>query len=87
MKQQIIDDMRIALEKALMTLTPRERTMVMMRFGFDEPPCTFKSIGEKFGVTTERARQIITKATWKLRHPPHKKRLEEFLGDMDKDEY
>ena len=48
-------------------LTPRENDVIRMRFGFDCPRLTLQEIGDRFGITRERVRQIEDKALRKLR--------------------
>jgi RNA polymerase primary sigma factor len=68
------------LEGVLETLTPREHKVLKLRFGLDDGrPRTLEEIGQEFGVTRERIRQIEAKALRKLRHPSRSKRLKEFI--------
>jgi RNA polymerase primary sigma factor len=61
---------RSELERALNTLPERERTILALRFGLTgEEPMTLERIGERFGLTRERIRQLEGKALAKLRHP------------------
>jgi RNA polymerase primary sigma factor len=61
---------RLELERALHTLPERERMILAMRFGLTgEEPMTLERIGERFGLTRERIRQLEAKALAKLRHP------------------
>ncbi|GAB4528639.1 MAG: hypothetical protein Kow0063_04970 [Anaerolineae bacterium] len=54
-------------------LKPRQREIIVLRFGLkDGTDCTLEEIGEQFGVTRERIRQIEAKALEKLKHPVHK---------------
>ena len=58
------------------TLTPRERTVLGMRFGLtDDEPKTLEEIGQHFGVTRERIRQIQNEALKKLRHKVERRDL------------
>lgn len=58
------------IEKALLTLSDREREIIKMRNGFyDNRVYSLEEIGIKFGVTRERICQIEAKALIKLRHP------------------
>ncbi len=61
---------REELEKVLLTLTERERTILALRFGLTgEEPLTLEEVGKRFGLTRERIRQLEAKALAKLRHP------------------
>jgi RNA polymerase sigma factor (sigma-70 family) len=56
--------------KMLVALDERERGILQLRFGLDGgPPCTLDQIGQHFGLTRERIRQIEIRALFKLRHP------------------
>ncbi len=69
------------LEKVLKTLTPRERDIVKMRFGFDDGcEYTLEEVGKVFNVTRERVRQIEAKAMKKLQMP---NRCLDLLGFID----
>ena len=68
------------LEGVLMTLTEREETVLRLRFGIgDGYQRTLEEVGNRFGVTRERVRQIETKALRKLRHPVRSRRLRDFV--------
>jgi RNA polymerase primary sigma factor len=72
--------LRTEVENILVTLTPRERRVVQLRFGVpDGQGRTLEEIGTRFGVTRERIRQIEARALRKLRHPSRTKRLRGFL--------
>lgn len=74
--------MREDLENVLNTLTPRERDVVRMRYGFDDGRMkTLEEIGVMFEVTRERIRQIEAKALRKLRHPNRNAVLREYVYD------
>lgn len=69
-----------ALNKVLETLSPREKKVLMMRFGLeDSKPKTLEEVGREFKVTRERIRQIEAKAIRKLKHPTRARRLRDFL--------
>ncbi len=67
-------------EQVLNTLTPREERIIKMRFGLEDgTEHTLEEVGQTFGVTRERIRQIEAKALRKLRHPSRNLRLRAFL--------
>lgn len=67
------------IAEILSTLTDRENEVIRYRFGLDDGwPMTLEQVGQKFGVTRERIRQIEAKALRRLRHPSRSKRLREF---------
>lgn len=66
----------------LLTLTEREEQVLRLRFGLDDgSPKTLEEVGQMFGVTRERIRQIEAKALRKLRHPSRSKKLKDFLNE------
>ena len=66
----------------LLTLTEREEQVLRLRFGLDDgSPKTLEEVGQMFGVTRERIRQIEAKALRKLRHPSRSRKLKDFLND------
>ena len=68
------------IKKSLSTLTPREETVIRLRYGIDDhKPKTLEEVGAIFNVTRDRIRQIETKALRKLRHPSRTKTLKDFL--------
>ena len=72
--------MRKHVEGVLHTLTDRERELITMRFGLDgSRPKTLSEVGDAFGVTRERVRQIEAKTLSKLRHPSRADPLRDFL--------
>ena len=73
-------DLSEQTRKAMATLTPREEKVLKMRFGIGEKEdYTLEDVGEKFGVTRERIRQIESKALRKLRHPSRSRLLRYFV--------
>ncbi|EEG78732.1 RNA polymerase sigma factor RpoD [Dethiobacter alkaliphilus] len=68
------------LDDVLETLTPREKKVLTLRFGLEDGRSrTLEEVGQVFGVTRERIRQIEAKALRKLRHPMRSKRLKDYL--------
>ena len=68
-----------ALKETLDTLTEREADVLRMRFGmYDGRTHTLEEVGQIFGVTRERIRQIENKAIRKLRHPSRAKKIKDF---------
>lgn len=68
------------MNDVLSTLTDRERTVLIERFGLvDGKPKTLEEVGVRFKVTRERVRQIEAKALRKMRHPTRSKQLQAFL--------
>ena len=68
------------LEDVLDTLTQREERVLRLRFGLEDGRArTLEEVGQVFGVTRERIRQIEAKALRKLRHPSRSKKLKDFL--------
>jgi RNA polymerase primary sigma factor len=72
------------INEVLSTLTDRERTVLIQRFGLlDGKPKTLEEVGVEFNVTRERIRQIEAKALRKMRHPTRSKQLKAFLDLME----
>ncbi|MBP3356847.1 MAG: RNA polymerase sigma factor RpoD/SigA [Rikenellaceae bacterium] len=68
------------VERALATLTDREKDIIKYFFGIGCSEMTLEEIGEKFGLTRERVRQIKEKAIRRLRHNSRSKLLKSYLG-------
>lgn len=68
------------IDRALATLTEREREIIKCFFGIGVQEMTLEEIGEKFGLTRERVRQIKEKAIRRLRHTSRSKLLKSYLG-------
>ncbi len=72
--------LRERINQVLATLTPREARILRLRFGLDcDRPYTLEEVGQKFGLTRERIRQIEGKALRRLRHPRQARMLREYL--------
>ncbi|NMC81105.1 MAG: sigma-70 family RNA polymerase sigma factor [Chloroflexi bacterium] len=68
------------IEEVLDTLPPREARILRLRFGLENGRnYTLEEVGEKFGLTRERIRQIESKALRRLRHPRRSRQLREYL--------
>ena len=77
-----VEMLKEELASVLSTLTDREEKVLRLRFGLDDGQCrTLEEVGQIFGVTRERIRQIEAKALRKLRHPSRSKKLKDFLID------
>ena len=77
-----------AIEAALYALTPRQIDIIYMRFGFNdrvESGMTYKKVGEAFGITGGRIRQITMTALRRLRHPSRSHQLKAYLEDEHAD--
>ena len=68
------------IERALATLTERESDIIKFFFGIGSQEMTLEEIGERFGLTRERVRQIKEKAIRRLRHTSRSKLLKSYLG-------
>ena len=74
------DQLKQDLKKILETLTEREKKILDLRFGLtNDREMTLEEIGEIYGVSRERVRQIEIKALRKLRHPSRLRRLKGYL--------
>ena len=75
------ESLRDEISRALETLPDRERKVVKAFFGIDVNEMTLEEIGDRYGLTRERVRQIKEKAIRKLRHNKKYKLLRTYLGD------
>jgi RNA polymerase primary sigma factor len=76
----ITQDLTTQVERALSTLSPKEKKILRLRFGIgEEGEHTLEEVGRRFSVTRERIRQIETKALRKLRHPLRGRALRVFV--------
>jgi RNA polymerase primary sigma factor len=70
------------ISEVLLTLTEREEKVIRLRFGLEDGRSrTLEEVGQLFGVTRERIRQIEAKALRKLRHPSRSRKLKDYLGE------
>ena len=70
------------ISEVLLTLTEREEKVIRLRFGLEDgKPRTLEEVGQMFGVTRERIRQIEAKALRKLRHPSRSRKLKDFMEE------
>ena len=76
----INESLSTEVERALSTLTERERDIIKLFFGINTQEMTLEEIGEKFGLTRERVRQIKEKAIRRLRHSSRSKLLKTYVG-------
>ena len=70
------------IDRALATLTDREAEIIRKFFGIGVPEMTLEEIGEEFGLTRERVRQIKEKAIRRLRNNSRSKLLKTYLGQL-----
>jgi len=79
-RQLVMESLQAEIKIALKTLNERERNVVEAFFGINQPEMTLEEIGEKFGLTRERVRQIKEKAIRRLRNSTKNKMLKTYLG-------
>jgi RNA polymerase primary sigma factor len=78
-KSLMISDCKEKIDQVLSTLTPKEEKVIRMRLGIGEKmDYTLEEVGDVFGLTRERIRQIEGKAIRKLKHPSRRERLKPF---------
>ena len=79
-KTLVMESLRDEINRALLTLNERERNIIEAFFGINQPEMTLEEIGDKYGLTRERVRQIKEKAIRRLRHNTKNKLLKTYLG-------
>ncbi len=73
--------LREKVQQVLETLPPREARILRLRFGLQNGRAyTLEEVGQKFGLTRERIRQIEGKALRRLRHPRRARQLRDYLS-------
>ncbi len=76
----VIESLRKEIADALHTLNERERNVIECFYGINQPEMTLEEIGDRYGLTRERVRQIREKALRKLRKNTKNKQLKSYLG-------
>ena len=76
----VTESLQKEIERALDTLTAREKEIIKMFFGLGEPEKTLEEIGDRFNLTRERVRQIKEKAIRRLRSQSKSRLLKTYLG-------
>ena len=76
----VMESLRAEISNALNVLNERERNIIEAFFGINQPEMTLEEIGDKYGLTRERVRQIKEKAIRRLRNNTKNKMLKSYLG-------
>ena len=79
-RQLVMESLQAEIKQALRILNERERNVIEAFFGINGPELTLEEIGEKYGLTRERVRQIKEKAIRRLREGTKNKMLKAYLG-------
>ena len=79
-RQLILESLREEISNVLQTLNDRERCVIKAFYGIGEPEMTLEEIGNKYGLTRERVRQIKEKAIRRLRNNTKNQLLKSYLG-------
>jgi RNA polymerase primary sigma factor len=79
-RQLVIESLRSEIATVLKMLNERERNVITAYYGIGQPEMTLDEIGNKFGLTRERVRQIKEKAIRRLRNSTNNKLLKSYLG-------
>ena len=78
--EMLMESLRKEIGRVLKCLEVRERNIIEACFGINQPEMTLEEIGDKYGLTRERGRQIKEKALRRLRESTNNKLLRSFLG-------
>ena len=79
-RQLVMESLQAEIKQALRILNERERNVIEAFFGINGPEMTLEEIGDKYGLTRERVRQIKEKAIRRLREGTKNKMLKAYLG-------
>ena len=79
-RQLVVESLRTEIDSVLKILTERERRVVTAFYGIGQPEMTLEEIGNKYGLTRERVRQIKEKAIRRLRNNTKNEMLKTYLG-------
>ena len=79
-RQLVLESLREEISNVLQTLNDRERCVIKAFYGIGEPEMTLEEIGNKYGLTRERVRQIKEKAIRRLRNNTKNQLLKSYLG-------
>jgi RNA polymerase primary sigma factor len=80
-RQLVVESLRTEIDSVLKILTERERRVVTAFYGIGQPEMTLEEIGNKYGLTRERVRQIKEKAIRRLRGYTKNEILKAYLGE------
>jgi RNA polymerase primary sigma factor len=80
-RQLVVESLRTEIDSVLKILTERERRVVTASYGIGQPEMTLEEIGNKYGLTRERVRQIKEKAIRRLRGYTKNEILKAYLGE------
>jgi len=80
-KQLVLESLRVEIAAVLNTLNDREQKVIKAFYGIGQPEMTLEEIGNKYGLTRERVRQIKEKAIRRLRTSTTNQMLKTYLGE------
>ena len=79
-RELVRESLRAEIENALKTLSTKERSVIEALYGINSPEMTMEEVGEKYGLSRERVRQIKEKAIRRLRNNTNNTMLKSYLG-------